>query len=153
MSKRFGDTFEDLYSMKEQMDKLFRTSLERIDRAGDDNQGQWFPPADMYDNGLDCVLEVEVPGVKQEDLEVLLLPDGGIRVKGKRSFIADIEQEKIFRLERHSGTFDRQFQFPCKVDTDHVQAVLTDGILTLQVPKVGGKQQKTVPVPIKGSID
>jgi len=150
MSKRFSDTFEDLYSMKEQMDKLFRTSLERIDSAGDDNQGQWFPPVDMYDNGLDCVLEVELPGVKQEDLEVLLLPDA-IRLKGKRSFLANVEQEKIFRLERPSGAFDRQFQFPCKVDTDHVQATLTDGILTLQVPKVGGKQQKTVS--IKRSID
>ncbi|MEA3241360.1 MAG: Hsp20/alpha crystallin family protein [Pseudomonadota bacterium] len=150
MSKRFGETFEDLYSMKEQMDKLFRTSLERIDSEGEDNQGQWFPPVDMYDNGLDYVLEIEVPGVKQEDLEVLLLPDA-IRLKGKRRFLGNVEQEKIFRLERPSGAFDRQFKFPGKVDTDHVQATLTDGILTLMVPKVGEKQKKTVS--IKRSID
>ena len=150
MSKRFGETFEDLYSMKEQMDKLFRSSLERIDREGENNQGQWFPPVDMYDNGLDYVLEIEVPGVKQEDLEVLLLPDA-IRLKGKRFFPGNVEQEKIFRLERPSGIFDRQFQFPGKVDTDRVQATLTHGILTLKVPKLGGKQKKTIS--IKRSID
>jgi len=145
MSKRFGETFEDLYSMKEQMDKLFRTSLERVDCEGGDNRGQWFPPVDMYDNGLDYVLEVEVPGVKQEDLEVFLLPDA-VRLKGKRHFFGNVEQEKIFRLERPSGTFDRQFQFPGKVDTDHAQAILAHGILTLRVPKAGGKQKKVVSI-------
>ncbi len=146
MSKRFGETFEDLYSMKEQMDKLFRSSLERVDCEGEDRKGgQWFPPIDMYDNGLDYVLEVEVPGVKQEDLEVFLLPDA-IRLKGKRHFLGNVEQEKIFRLERPSGIFDRRFQFPGKVDTDHVQAILTHGILTLRVPKAGGKQKKVVSI-------
>lgn len=145
MSKRFGETFEDLYSMKEQMDKLFRTSLERIDSEGEDKRGQWFPPVDMYDNGREYVLEVEVPGVQQEDLEVSLLPDA-IRLKGKRHFLGNVEQEKIFRLERPSGTFDRQFHFPVKVETDQVQATLTNGILTLRVSKAGGELKKIVSI-------
>lgn len=150
MSKRFGETFEDLYSMKEQMDKLFRSSLERIEsEGGGKNGGQWFPPADMYDDGLDYVLEVEVPGVKREDLEVSLLPDT-VRLKGKRHFFGNVEQEKIVRLERPSGIFDRRFQFPGKVDADHVQAVLSHGILTLRVPKKGGKQKKVVSIKRNG---
>ena len=145
MSKRFGETFDDLYSMKEQMDKLFRTSLERMGSEGEHEQGQWFPPVDMYDDGPDYVLEIEVPGVKQQDLEVLLLPDA-IRLKGKRDFLSDLEQEKVFRLERPSGSFDRQFRFPGKVDTEHVQATLADGILTLRVPKMDVERKKIVTI-------
>ena len=145
MSKRLGENFEDLYSMKEQMDKLFRTSLERMDREGEEHRGQWFPPVDMYDNGFEYVLEVEVPGVKQEDLEVLLLSDV-IRLKGKRYFPGHVEQEKVFRLERSTGMFDRQFQFPGKVDADHVEAVLRHGVLTLRVPKAGEKLKKNIAI-------
>ncbi|RLB66566.1 MAG: hypothetical protein DRH04_09195 [Deltaproteobacteria bacterium] len=145
MSKRFGETFDDLYSMKEQMDKLFRTSLERMGSEGERDPGQWYPPVDMYDDGPDYVLEIEVPGVKQQDLEVLLLPDA-IRLKGKRDFFGNVEQEKIFRLERPSGTFDRQFRFPGKVDTENVQATLADGILTLRVPKVDAERKKIVTI-------
>ena len=145
MSKRFGETFEDLYSMKEQMDKLFRTSLERIDSDGEDKRGQWFPPVDMYDNGQDYILDIEVPGVNQEDIEVSLLPDA-IRLKGKRQFLGNVEQEKIFRLERPAGSFDRQFHFPCKVNTELVEATLTNGILTLRVPKAGRDVKREVSI-------
>jgi HSP20 family protein len=151
MSKRFGETFDDLYSMKEQMDKLFRTSLERLGSEGGHEPGRWFPPMDMYDDGPDYVLEVEVPGVKQQDLEVLMLPDA-IRLKGKRDFFGDVEQEKVFRLERPSGSFDRKIRFPGKVDTDHVQATLADGILTLRVPKADIERKKTVTIK-KAAVD
>ena len=145
MSKRFGETFDDLYSMKEQMDKLFRTSLERMGSEGEHEPGQWYPPVDMYDDGSAYVLEIEIPGVRQQDIEVLLLPDA-IRLKGKRDFLSNVEQEKVFRLERPSGTFDRQFRFPGKVDTEHVQATLADGILTLRVPKADSRRKKTVTI-------
>ncbi|MBN2333584.1 MAG: Hsp20/alpha crystallin family protein [Deltaproteobacteria bacterium] len=135
MSKRFGETFEELYSMKEQMDKLFRTSLGRVGTKEHAPQGQWCPPVDMYDNGVDYILEVELPGIKQEDLDVSIMPDY-IRIKGRKTFLQTIDQEKIHRLERPSGVFDRRLSFPVKVDPEKAVATLENGVLSIRIPKI-----------------
>ncbi|MBW1645481.1 MAG: Hsp20/alpha crystallin family protein [Deltaproteobacteria bacterium] len=145
MSKRFGETFEDLYSMKEQMDKLLKTSLGRSAVVGEGRQRQWSPPADLYENETEYVLEVELPGVKMETLEVSALPDQ-LRIRGRKEVPARVEQEKVFRLERPAGFFDRSFNFPCKIDPERVRAAMTDGVLQIRLPKVGSQPGKQIPV-------
>ncbi len=145
MSKRFGETFADLYSMKEQMDKLLKTSLDRSPVVGEGQQRQWSPPADLYENEAEYILEIELPGVKMENLEVSSLPDQ-LRIRGRKETPVRVGEEKIFRLERAAGSFDRSFKFAAKVDPERVTATMVDGVLQIRLPKVTVQPSKKIPV-------
>merc|ERR1711982_191086 len=70
----------------------------------------------------------DVPGVKAEDMEIEVKEDQFISIKGKRNVKSDgIESESIF---------EKNFNFGKKVDVEHIEANLSDGVLTITAPKI-----------------
>lgn len=145
MSKRYGTSFDDLLIMKEQMDKLFRTTMDKVGDANEPGQGHWYPPIDLYDCGDELRLEIELPGVHQDDIELTV--EGEIlRLSGRRRVPAAASRDRIVRLERPTGRFDRRFRLPAKVDDRRVAATLEDGILTVCLLRSATPEKKVIPV-------
>jgi HSP20 family protein len=109
--------------------------------------GNFIPPVDVYEDEHQLVLKLEVPGIKQEDLDVRM-ENQMLTVKGERKFESDQKEENFHRIERRYGSFTRSFTLPQTVDTATPKASYEHGVLTISLPKKEAAKPKQVKVEI-----
>ena len=109
--------------------------------------GNFIPPVDVYEDEHQLVLKLEVPGIKQEDLDVRM-ENQMLTVKGERKFESDQKEENFHRIERRYGSFTRSFTLPQTVDTATPKASYEQGVLTISLPKKEAVKPKQVKVEI-----
>lgn len=90
------------------------------------------------------VLSALVPGLKAEDLNIQVLEDI-VRIEGE---FKQGEEEYLLR-ELPSGSFHRTLRMPAAIQSDKVEAKLTDGVLTLRLPKAESARPKKIKVSVK----
>jgi len=95
----------------------------------------WFAPRsdasameDYYE------INVELPGVKPEDVDVSV-HDNSVVVRGEKRFEREEKGRSYFFSEREYGAFQRTFRLPADADADKIDATYADGILCLKVAK------------------
>lgn len=94
----------------------------------------WAPLADVLETPQAIIAQVELPGVRPEQVVVEIL-DGDLVVRGERPFERDEPEPTYIMMERAHGTFARRFPLPPGVDGSAVRATLSEGLLTITVPK------------------
>jgi HSP20 family protein len=91
------------------------------------------------------VFKADVPGVKEQDLEVTATGNR-LTVSGKREEEKESKDQSYYTYERSYGSFTRTFTLPDASDTTHVKAELKSGELTIVVPKAAEAVAKRIPV-------
>jgi len=109
--------------------------------------GSFIPPVDVYEDTQQLILKLEVPGIKQEDLDVRV-ENQTLTVKGERRFESNEKEENFHRIERRYGSFARSFTLPQTVDTAAVKASYEHGVLTISLAKKEAAKPKQVKVEI-----
>jgi HSP20 family protein len=89
-------------------------------------------------------LSALVPGLTSEDLNIQVLDDV-VRIEGE--YKAD--DNKYLLREFPNGSFTRTLRLPAVIDADHVDAKITDGVLTLRLPKAESARPKKIKVTSK----
>ena len=112
--------------------------------------GSFVPAVDIYEDAQKCVVKVETPGIKQEDLDVRV-ENNTLTIKGERKFEAEEKEENFHRIERRYGSFVRSFTVPQTVDTESIAANYDAGVLTVTLAKKAAVQPKQVKIGI-GSV-
>ena len=88
------------------------------------------------------ILSALVPGIKSEELNIQVLEDVvDIQVEYK----AD-ENNGYLVHELPSGSFTRTLRLPAPIDAEHVEANISDGILTLRLPKTESARPKQIKI-------
>jgi HSP20 family protein len=108
---------------------------------------QWDPAVDIFDKGNELLLQLEVPGMKKEDIQIRL-ENNVLTVQGERKRESEIKHEHYFRAERSYGAFSRSFTLPGTVNVDKIQAQYMDGVLTVTVPKAKEAQPRQIEVEV-----
>jgi HSP20 family protein len=90
-------------------------------------------------------VEAEVPGVTQEQIEVLVRHGTELTLQGERNPARGETGTWHFR-ERSEGRFQRVMTLPAPVDADKVQARLEHGVLRLVLPKAESVKPHRIPV-------
>jgi HSP20 family protein len=98
--------------------------------------GNFVPAVDIYEDPHRLLLKLEVPGIRQQDLDIRV-ENQTLTVKGERKFAQDEREENFHRIERRFGTFVRSFTLPMTVETGWVKAVYDAGVLSITLPKEG----------------
>lgn len=97
------------------------------------DRGRWSPAMDCYETENELFIELHLPGVKRQDIEVSLLKNK-LQIKGKRAI--DFEDRvKFHRIERPYGIFERTITLPFCPSEDKIEASLKDGILKIVIKK------------------
>jgi HSP20 family protein len=120
--------FEDLYT---QMGRLMDAAFGR---AGDGAAGvrAWSPAADVSETEDAYLVEVELPGVKREDITIDLVGTE-LAINGE---LKEKERQGWFRHRtRRTGQFVYRVTLPQDTDADKITATLDAGVLTVRVPK------------------
>jgi len=105
---------------------------------------QYTLSVDVRDDEDAYVISALVPGLKAEELNIQILEDV-VTVEGE--FKAD-EHEYLMRELPH-GSFRRTLRLPATLDADKAEAKITDGVLTLRLPKAESARPKTIKVAVK----
>jgi len=133
---------KDLMTMHDRMNKIFDETLSKTAQAG---YGDWLPPVDIYETESDVVLVAELPGVKEEELDIQM-SDGVLTLKGEKKYPVEGDNDNYYRLERSYGKFNRSFTIPNTVDVDNVKASLKEGLLKITLQKRTEIQPKVIKV-------
>lgn len=108
-------------------------------------QSAFIPSFDIKETAKGYVFTADLPGVKQEDLDINLT-GSRLTISGKRESDEKTEGENHFISERSFGSFSRTFSLPEGVDGGSVGAELRNGVLTLMVPKMPEIQPKKISI-------
>ncbi|HEX7024258.1 MAG TPA: Hsp20/alpha crystallin family protein [Gemmatimonadales bacterium] len=109
-------------------------------------EAMWEPTLDFSETEKEFVVRLEAPGMTRDDFDVDL--DGNLlALSGKRELQSEEKGEDFLYRERQEGRFLRTIRLPAKVDDKKVEAVYTDGVLTVKLPKM--EQLPKTKVPIK----
>jgi HSP20 family protein len=90
------------------------------------------------------VLSALVPGLNSDELKIQVLDDI-VRIDGE--YQAD-ESNYLVR-ELPQGSFSRTLRLPAPIDADHVEAEVTNGLLTLRLPKAESARPKQIKIKSK----
>jgi len=114
------------------MDSLFNGFAEHFDLAA---PARGLPHLNVWESEGSLHAEAEVPGLRMEDLEILVVGNELV-IKGARQPVGNEKDERVFhRRERGDGVFSRVVRLPVEIDAGKVSAVLKDGILSIDLPK------------------
>lgn len=91
------------------------------------------PAVNLKETPTHYLVEVEVPGLSKEDLDVSL-KDHFLHIKGEKKFNRE-DQEHYHRLESAYGQFLRTVALPESFEASQVSAELKEGLLKVQVKK------------------
>ena len=90
------------------------------------------------------VLSALVPGLKADDLNIQILDDV-VRIDGEYQ----LGEEEYLMQELPSGSFTRTLRLPAPIEADSVEAKITDGVLTLTLPKAESAKPKRISIKSK----
>lgn len=87
------------------------------------------------------ILSALVPGIKADELNIQVLEDV-VRIEGEYK----AEENQYLVRELPSGSFNRTLRLPAPLDAEHVEADITDGVLTLRLPKAESARPKQIKI-------
>jgi HSP20 family protein len=103
----------------------------------------WSPAVDIEETDDAYVLEAELPGVKRDDIDIELVGNE-LAITGE---LKERERTGVLRRRtRRTGRFEYRVTLPDQVDADRIEAKLSEGILTVRVPKSERAQRKKIEV-------
>ena len=113
--------------------------------AGGGDYGLFAPSFDVKENKDGYVFRADLPGVKEDDLEISLTGNR-LTISGKREQEKREQGETYYATERSYGSFSRAFTLPDGTDGDNVKAELKNGVLQVTVPKKPEVQPKRITI-------
>ncbi|MBA4387430.1 MAG: Hsp20/alpha crystallin family protein [Verrucomicrobia bacterium] len=125
---------KDVWDVATELDRVFDSPFELLPVMAA-REGLWHPAIDVFDTATETVVELELPGIKMEDLE-LRIEENHLILEGCRKQVEKRKEGDRLYTERLYGKFHRVVHLPGEVDPECVEAKLTDGILTIRMPKV-----------------
>ena len=121
-------------------DRFFNEVNNGLNNSGISNTAG----VDLYETEDQVVLEMAVPGIKVEDLDVS--SEGRqLTIKGKHP-TPEAENRRYWVQGIVKGDFNRTVTLPANVQLDNVQAKVQDGILSLTMPKVAEAKVKKIAI-------
>jgi HSP20 family protein len=143
---RRGDPVAEIEQVQDQMGQIIN-SLFRDPLLGGGAGGQqapvWVPVADIEETDDAYVLELDLPGVSKDDVNIELR-DNEVRITGE---IKQRERTGVLRRQtRRLGQFEFMIALPDDIDPEKVDATLSDGVLTVRLGKAAASQPRRIEV-------
>ena len=138
------EPFNRLSTLRDEVNRLFDFSWPSRDTG---LFSGWSPTLDMHDDKDNLVVQIELPGMKKEEIEISL-HDGMLTVSGERRLERENKEGETFRSERYFGKFQRSVTLPVAVNAEKVKASYKDGILSIELPKTEEAKPKHIEVSV-----
>jgi HSP20 family protein len=132
-------------SLQDSINRLFHDAFPRSLSEEDYAVSAWKPVVDIYDKDNAIVIHAELPGVKKEEVSIEV-KENILTIKGERSEVKEVNEDKFFRKERIFGSFQRSFTLPSAIDPENIKATFKDGVLQIEIPKPEEQKPKQIEI-------
>ena len=130
--REFWDPFGEFTQLWNRMGQLFE--------SGETGPDTWIPAVQTDETDDSYVVRAELPGMKPEDVSVELRGNE-LRVTG------EVKEDDTGKALRHRhGRFAYRTTLPADADADKIDAQLSDGILTVRMPKAPQAQSRKIEI-------
>jgi HSP20 family protein len=104
----------------------------------------YLPTADIFETQDALQVILEMPGVEKTNID-LTVEEGVLSVRGRLDFSKYNNLQPLY-TEYNVGHYARSFRLSSKIDVNKIGAELSDGVLTLTLPKVAEAKPRTIQV-------
>lgn len=104
----------------------------------------YLPTADIFETQDALQVVLEMPGVEKTNIDVTV-EEGVLSVGGRLDFSKYNNLQPLY-TEYNVGHYARSFRLSSKIDVSKIGAQLSDGVLTLTLPKVEEAKPRTIQV-------
>lgn len=132
--------FNRVSSLRNLLDSAFQ--LASVDS---DYRSEWSPALDVFEDGQKVTVQVELAGLKKEDIDISLHGEV-LTISGERKSESETGEGESYRRERFFGSFSRSVTLATPVKSDEVGATYQDGVLTITLPKAEEAKAKKIQV-------
>ncbi len=144
------DPFRDLMTIQNELNQLFgRTYGGREQQSEDTGAVAWVPPIDIYETDQAFVVELDLAGVRPEDVDITV-EESTLTVRGERRLTEGVPEQAFHRVERRYGSFARSIVLPPTANQEGIDASFDRGVLTVTVPKAEQAKPRKIEVKATG---
>ncbi len=131
----------DLFNWDSILDRIYDNGFE---------SGARVPAIDVHENDTEYLMEVELPGLGEKDIEVKI-ENGTLTISSKKEESREEKDNEkgYMRKERREFSFCRSFSLPENTDTDKISATFKNGLLNVSIPKAPETKPKMIEVKAK----
>ena len=113
---------------------------------GEGEVSSWLPPVNVEETKNELVLSAELPGIKEEDVEIEL-ENNVLTIRGRKESTSEESEDRRFHVwERRYGSFQRSFTLPRTVSADDISATFENGVLQVHMPKAAEAKGRTIQI-------
>lgn len=133
------DPFSDL----KELEKRFFPRVSSFFK--DDEMGGFKPAVNTREGEYAYHVEVDLPGVKKEDIKVDIT-GSTLTISGERKSKDEVKEKDYYKCESSYGKFQRSFSLPENIDKESLTASCKDGVLEVVIPKTKASETKKIEV-------
>ena len=137
--EEIGRRFEDVFG---------RPFLPGIWRAFPSEEMVWAPAIDVLEKEDKFLVKVELPGVKEEDVNVSVAAST-LTIEGEKKTESEVKKKGYYYSETSYGSFSRSITIPSTVDASKIEANYDKGVLEISLPKAPEVKPKKITVAAK----
>lgn len=137
------DPFRDLVQMRDEIGRWFGDVAQK--EKDERESALWAPNVDIKETEKEIVVKADLPGMKEEDIEVSV-DEGQLIIRGDRKLEKEEKEKDYVRIERSYGSFYRSFNVGVPIKEEEVKASYKDGVLHINIPKAEVKKPKKITV-------
>ncbi len=143
-----SSSWDDFEEPWRDIERLFDRFFSASRFQGGAMSNQFSPSLDVHEGDKEFQITVEVPGMRENDIEVSMSRDM-LTISGEKKEEKAENHKGIFRMERRYGSFSRSIPLPehC-VDTEKTEASYKNGVLTIKLPKTAGYKESVKKIPV-----
>ncbi len=120
----------------------FRSLWNYFFDFGNSNLGDIEPKIDITDNKEAVKIVAEMPGIKEEDIDLKISDDGYLTISGEKQNITEENTKNNYFREISYGKFKRTIPLPWDLDYEAAEAEYENGVLNLCIPKSQTEKHK-----------
>jgi len=140
------ESLEKLLYFRREIDRIFRDFFDPQRPEALSGGGHVEVSLDVVESESEIIIEVELPGLSREDMELSVLNDIIVIEGVKRK--AAVEGVNFHRIERTFGKFRRIIEIPKAGDTRSITSKYQNGVLSVRLPKISERRGRQRKVPI-----
>jgi len=134
--------FDEMGRMKRDMDWMLGSLTGR---SFPNLKAGVFPLLNLTEDKDKYYVRAELPGIKSEELDIQVTGKT-VSISGERKIAEEDSEAKYHRKEREAGRFSRVISLPGEIDAGKVEASLTDGMLTVTIPKAEAAKPRQITI-------
>jgi len=107
------------------------------------------PKIDVTDEKDAVMVRAEVPGIKEENLDLKISEDGYLTISGEKEQSTEKSSKNCYFSEISYGSFKRTIPLPFDLDYNMADADYDNGVLSIRIPKSKEEKQKYKKINVK----